>query len=77
MRLFGANFATDGATRVWRGLRSGDQQSLLLGAAMLGFAWWRRGQNDQRQLLRRMELKKGESIVIRDGDSPPRRIDLT
>lgn len=77
MGLIGSNFAADGATRMWRGMREGDQKGLLLGAAMLAFAWWRRSQGEQRTLLRRVDLKEGENIIIRSGNSGPRQVDLT
>lgn len=44
---------------------------------MLAFAWWRRSQGEQRTLLRRVDLKEGENIIIRSGNSGPRQVDLT
>ncbi len=52
-----------GASRVWRGLRSGERRDLLLGAAMLAFAWLRQSK-PKKELLFREEVPVGSAIVI-------------
>lgn len=68
--------AGDGARRVWKGLRQGDQTGLLLGAALLGWSWWRRTRGERRTLLKSVTLGKGESVVIRNGASEPLRLEI-
>jgi hypothetical protein len=53
-----------GLTRTFRGLRTGDPQLILMGAAFLAFAWLR-SQRPSRQLLYRQKLKSGEGVTIR------------
>ncbi len=69
------DFTAGGAARVWRGLREGDQRTMLVGAAMLGWNWWRSSRTPEKTLVRRMTLKPGETMVIRNGDGEPIRID--
>lgn len=70
-----SHFTSGGAARMLRGLREGDQRTLLLGAAMLGWNWWRSSRVPEKTLLRRMTLKPGQSMVIRNGDGEPLRIE--
>lgn len=69
-----------GATRALRGLRTGDQRTLFIGAAMAAFGWYRRSKAPKRELLRRIEVPEGTSLVIRSGsDQAPievRRADV-
>jgi hypothetical protein len=77
MRIpFPTNLASDGVTRVWRGLRQGDQRGLLLGAAMLAFSWLRESRKPERTLVKRIVLPEGESVVIRNGRGEPIHLDL-
>lgn len=77
MRIpFSNNLATDGVTRVWRGLRQGDQRGLLLGAAMLAVSWLRESRGPERTLIKRIVLPDGESVVIRNGRGEPLHLDL-
>ncbi len=56
-----------GAARVWNGLRTGDQRSLLLGAALYGIAWLRANSGPKKELLYRKTIPEGSSFVIRTG----------
>jgi hypothetical protein len=77
MRIpFSNNLAADGVTRVWRGLRQGDQRGLLLGAAMLAVAWLRESPGPGRTLVKRIVLPEGESVVIRNGRGEPLHLEL-
>lgn len=55
-----------GVTRAFRGLRTGDQQTLLVGAALVALGLWRRSSGTTRTLVHRRELSPGESIVVRE-----------
>jgi len=57
----------DGVARAFRGLRTGDQRALLTGAAVAAFGWYRRTRPPTRTLIRRLEIKPGRSVVIRNG----------
>lgn len=50
-----------------RGLRTGDQRTLYLGAALVLVGWWRRPSARGRTLVYREELKPGRSLVVRYG----------
>ncbi len=70
-----SKFNTAGAARIWRGLREGDQRTLLVGAAMMGWNWWRSSRAPEKTLVRRMTLKPGQTMVIRNGEGEPIRIE--
>jgi hypothetical protein len=64
MRVPGVgNPLTEGARRGFQGLRTGDQRSLYLGAALLMLGWWRRAR--ARKLIYRRNLRQGEALLIR------------
>ena len=69
---------TTGFNRALRGLRTGDRNSLLSGAALLALALWQRNRKKQptRELLVRKALKPGETIVIRGARANARSLDL-
>lgn len=71
-----SHLVTQGLRRAFRGLRTGDQATLLLGAALAAFGLLRRSREPRRELLRRETLKSGESLVIREhgGDDEPLHI---
>lgn len=56
-----------GTSRVLSGLRRGDQQALLTGAALAAFGWWRKSSGPKKTLLHRQVVKKGTSLVVRSG----------
>ncbi|MGH8926556.1 MAG: hypothetical protein ACRDWA_18320 [Acidimicrobiia bacterium] len=60
-----------------RGLRTGDRNSLLSGAALLAFALWRRSRKKKptRELLVRKTIKPGETLVIRGARANARSLD--
>lgn len=69
---------TTGFNRALRGLRTGDRNSLLSGAALLAIALWQRNRKRKptRELLVRKALKPGETIVIRGARANARSLDL-
>ncbi|MGH8874702.1 MAG: hypothetical protein ACRDVM_05550 [Acidimicrobiia bacterium] len=58
------NARTMGMARALRGLRTGDQRALMMGAALVAFDWLRRNRQP-RALVKRIELRSGQSVVIR------------
>ncbi len=68
---------TTGFNRALRGLRTGDRNSLLSGAALLALALWQRNRKRKpaRELLVRKALKPGETIVIRGARANARSVD--
>ena len=67
-----------GFNRTLRGLRTGDRNSILTGAALLAFAYWRRqrGRPNTRELIYRQRLKPGEAIVIKGARASDPRPEL-
>lgn len=68
-RLDPAGLLTGGASRMLRGLRTGDQRMLFVGAALALLGWWRRPAARGRTLVFREELKPGRSLMVRYGRS--------
>jgi hypothetical protein len=68
---------TSGLNRALRGLRTGDRNSLLSGAALLAFALWQRSRKKQppRELLVRKAIRPGETLVIRGARANARSLD--
>ena len=68
---------TSGFNRALRGLRTGDRNSLLSGAALLAFALWQRNRKKQptRELLVRKAIRPGETLVIRGARANARSLD--
>lgn len=67
VRLFGAAAVTPvaaGTTRFLRGLREGDQQALLTGAALAAYGMLRNRGSDKELIVRR-EVPLGSTVVIR------------
>lgn len=64
-----------GATRFFRGLRTGDQRTLLAGAALAAFGWWRKSAGEKKVLVHRTVVEDGASLVIRNG-SDQTRVDV-
>lgn len=60
----GANPLTAGLTRTFRGLRTGDPQLILAGAALLAYAWLR-SRPSGKTLVYKKTLKEGEGVQIR------------
>lgn len=58
---------TDGVARAFRGVRSGDQQVLLTGAALAALGLWHRSNKKKKELLYRKTVREGSSIVVRYG----------
>lgn len=58
---------TTGINRTLRGLRTGDRNSILIGAALLAYAYWQRQRNraPTRELVYRQALKPGQAVVIK------------
>ena len=64
MKLPGAvNPFTSGLQQTFRGLRTGDPQMILVGAAWLAWVWLRR-QPSGRELMMRRTLKPGDALQI-------------
>lgn len=57
---------TLGTAAALRGLRTGDQRTLLGGAALLALGWWQ-SQEGQRELIYRREVPLGSTVVVRHG----------
>ena len=53
-----------GVARFFRGLREGDQRTLLTGAAIAAVGFLRRS-DSERTLVHTEELKDGQSLVVR------------
>ena len=64
-----------GATRLFAGLRTGDQRALLAGAALAAFGLWRRSAGPKKTLIHRSVVREGDSLVIRNG-SDQTRVDV-
>ncbi len=56
-----------GAQRLWNGLRTGDQRTLLMGAGLYAVAWLRANRGPKKELLFRKTIPEGSSFVIRTG----------
>ena len=56
-----------GAARLWNGIRTGDQRTLLIGAALYGIAWLRNNSGPKKELLYSKTIPEGSSFVIRTG----------
>lgn len=61
-----------GATRLLGGLRTGDQRTLLSGAAIAAFGLWRRSAGPKKVLIHRSVVPEGSSLVIRNGEDQTR-----
>lgn len=61
-----------GTARVFRGLREGDQRTLLIGAALLALGWWKKTAGPDKELLYRRQVPVGSAVVVRyrKGDTP-------
>lgn len=59
-----ASILRRGLTRFFRGLREGDQRTLLTGAALAAIGYLRRS-DSERTLIHTQELDDGQSLVIR------------
>jgi hypothetical protein len=69
VRLFGAAAVTPvaaGTTLALRGLREGDQRTLLSGAAVVAYGLLKK-RGPERELIARREVPIGSSVVIRHG----------
>lgn len=53
-----------GLTRAFRGLRTGDPQLILMGAALLAYAWLH-NRPTGKELIFRRKLKAGEGVQVR------------
>jgi hypothetical protein len=61
-----SNPVASGVGRALKGLRTGDQRSLLTGAALIAFGLWRRSrERETRKLVYRKVLTPGQAILIR------------
>lgn len=67
LRPDSASLLAGGASRMLRGLRTGDQRMLFAGAALVLLGWWRRPSARQRTLVFREELRPGRSVIVRYG----------
>ena len=69
-----SSLVTSGVSKLFRGLRTGDQRALLAGAAMAALGLWRRSSAPKRTLIHREVVKEGSSLVIRNAD--PVRVEV-
>jgi hypothetical protein len=67
-----ASLITTGASRFFQGLRTGDQRTLLTGAAIAAVGLWRRVARPKKVLISRTVVKEGSSLVIRNGTDQAR-----
>lgn len=65
-RFLPASPVAAGTAAALRGLRTGDQRTLLGGAALLAYGWWR-SQEGGRELIYRREVPVGSTVVVRHG----------
>ena len=63
----------DGASRSFRGLRTGDTKSLYSGALLLAYGIWKRNRG-RKELIYRKTFKPGETILIRASRADGKRI---
>ena len=56
-----------GIGRLWNGLRTGDQRSVLAGAGLFAISWLRRTRAPKKTLIHRSTVPDGSSLVIRSG----------
>lgn len=56
-----------GTRRLWNGLRTGDQRTLLAGAGLYAVAWLRANRGPKKELLYSKTIPEGSSFVIRTG----------
>lgn len=56
-----------GLSRIWSGLRRGDQRTLLIGAGLWAVSWLRSNSGPKKELLYRKTVPDGSSFVIRTG----------
>ena len=55
---------TSGLTRTFRGLRTGDPQLILIGAALLAVAWLR-SRDTGKELVYKRTLKTGQGVQVK------------
>lgn len=69
---------SSGFNRALRGLRTGDRNSLLSGAALLALALWQRNRKKKptRELLVRKAIRPGQTLVIRGARANARSLDV-
>lgn len=69
---------SSGFNRALRGLRTGDRNSVLSGAALLALALWQRNRKKKptRELLVRKTIRPGETLVIRGARANARSLDI-
>ncbi len=72
-----ARLMATGTSRLFRGLREGDQRSLLVGAGLLAFGWWRKTAPPKKELLYRKTVPVGSTVVVRYGKSGEPRLEIT
>lgn len=70
------NLFDDPLTRVFRGLRGGDQLAFLSGAGLLVWRLLRRRRQSGRQLLYRERLRPGHTVVVRSHRGSRARIEI-
>ena len=58
-----------GVARLWTGLRTGDQRSVLLGAGLFAISWLRLSRGPKKTLLYSKTIPEGSSFVIRTGQA--------
>lgn len=58
------NPLASGLARTFRGLRTGDPQLILMGAALLAFAWLR-SRPSEKVLIYKKTLKEGQAVNVR------------
>jgi len=56
-----------GVARLWNGVRTGDQRSVLLGAGLFAISWLRLNRGPKKTLLYSKTVPEGSSFVIRTG----------
>lgn len=64
-----------GITRFFRGLREGDQRTVLTGAVIAAIGWLRRSERE-RTLVHSEELKDGQSVVVRRTSPGTARLEI-
>lgn len=56
-----------GIHRLWNGIRTGNQRTLLLGAGMFAISWLRSNSGPKKELLYSKTIPDGSSFVVRSG----------
>lgn len=72
-----ARLMTTGTSRLFQGLREGDQRNLLVGAGLIAFGWWKKTAPPKKELLYRKTIPMGSTVVVRYGKTGDPKLEIT